>query len=77
MRDGYVVNSGQMGIVRLNFHLAGVEKTMIYAIKRHLEGLGLTTPSGKADWDTSFIRGILVNDLYKPHTFEEIRQVVS
>ena len=63
--------------MRRIFYMAGVEKTTIYAIKKHLEGAGLTTPSGKADWDPSFICGILVNDLYKPHTFEELRRMVS
>ncbi len=76
-RDSYIVNPEQMEIVQRIFYMAGVEKTTIYKIKRHLEEAGLKTPSGKADWDTPFIRGLLVNDLYKPHTFEEIRQIVS
>ena len=76
-RDGYVVNPEQMEIVRRIFYMAGVEKTTIYAIKRYLEEAGLKTPSGKDVWDPPFIRGILVNDLYKPHTFEEIQRIVS
>jgi site-specific DNA recombinase len=76
-RDGYVINSDQMEVVRRIFYMAGVEKTTIYAIKQDLERRGLRTPSGKRDWDPSFIRGLLLNDLYKPHTFEEISQIVS
>jgi site-specific DNA recombinase len=76
-RDGYVVNPEQMEVVRHIFYMAGVEKTTMYAIKKHLEETGLKTPSGKSVWDPAFIRGLLVNDLYKPHTFEEIRQIVS
>src|ERR671910_1337637 len=76
-RDGYVINAEQMEIVRRIFYMAGVEKTTIYAIRQDLERRGLKTPSGKADWDPNFIRGFLVNDLYKPHIFEEIRQIVS
>ena len=76
-RDGYVVNPEQMGVVRRIFRMAGVERTTIYAIRRHLEEAGLTTPSGKPKWDASFVRGLLLNDLYKPHTFEEIRRIVS
>lgn len=76
-RDGYVVNPEQMAVIRRIFHMAGVEKTTIYAIKQDLERRGLRTPSGKADWDHSFIRGFLLNDLYKPHTFEEVRRIVS
>jgi site-specific DNA recombinase len=76
-RDGYVINPEQMEVVRRIFYMAGVEKTTIYAIRQDLERRGLRTPSGKAGWDHSFIRGFLVNDLYKPHTFEEIRRIVS
>ena len=76
-RDGYVVNPEQMEVVRRIFYMAGVEKTTMYAIKKHLEGAGLKTPSGKSVWDLPFIRGLLVNDLYKPHTLEEIRQIAS
>jgi len=76
-RDGYVINPDQMEVVRRIFYMAGVEKTTIYAIKQDLERRGLRTPSGKTDWDHNFVRGFLLNDLYKPHTFEEIRQIVS
>jgi site-specific DNA recombinase len=76
-RDGYVVNPAQMEIIRRIFYMAGVEKTTIYAIKQDLERRGLRTPSGKADWDHNFVRGLLLNDLYKPHTFEEICRIVS
>jgi hypothetical protein len=63
--------------MRRIFYMAGVEKTTIYAIKQDLERRGLRTPSGKANWDHNFIRGLLLNDLYKPHTFEEICQIVA
>jgi site-specific DNA recombinase len=76
-RDGYVVNPDQMEIVQHVFYMAGVEKATIYAIRMDLKRMGLKTPSGKADWDHTFVRGLLLNDLYKPHTFEEIRRIVS
>ena len=76
-RDGYVVNPEQMGVVRRIFRMAGVERATIYAIRRHLEEAGLRTPSGKPKWDASFVRGLLLNDLYKPHSFDEIRCIVS
>jgi site-specific DNA recombinase len=76
-RDGYVVNPEQMDVVRRIFRMAGVERATIYAIRRHLEEAGLRTPSGKPKWDASFVRGLLLNDLYKPHSFDEIRRIVS
>jgi hypothetical protein len=42
-----VVNPEQMGVVRRIFRMAGVQRTTIYAIRRHLEEAGLRTPSGK------------------------------
>ncbi len=76
-KDGYIVNTDQMEVMRRIFYMAGVEKTTIYAIKQDLERKGVRTLSGKTNWDHNFIRGLLLNDLYKPHTFEEIRQIVS
>jgi len=76
-RDGYVVNEEQMEVVRLVFRMAGVEKTTTYAIKKRLEDMGLRTPTGKTVWDRAFVRGLLSNDLYRPHTFEEISRLVS
>jgi hypothetical protein len=65
-----------MEVVRRIFYMAGVEKTTIYAIKQDLECRGLRTPTGKTDWDPNLIRGSLLNDLYKLHTFEEMRRIV-
>jgi site-specific DNA recombinase len=59
-RDGYVVNPEQMGVVRQIFRMVGVERTTIYAIRRHLEETGLRTVSGKPKWDASFVRGLLL-----------------
>jgi site-specific DNA recombinase len=65
-----------MEVVRRIFYMAGVEKTTIYAIKQDLECRGLRTPTGKTDWDPNLIRGSLLNDLYKLHTFEEMHRIV-
>lgn len=76
-RDNYVVNPEQMEVAKHLFYMAGVERKTIYAIKHELERGGIRTPSGKPVWDHSYIRGFLLNDLYKAHTFEEIREIVS
>jgi site-specific DNA recombinase len=76
-RDNYVVNPEQMEVANHLFYMAGVEKKTIYAIKHELERRCIRTPSGKPVWDHSYIRGFLLNDLYKAHTFEEIREIVS
>jgi site-specific DNA recombinase len=76
-RDGLVIDDERMPLVKRMFHMAGVEGWPIYAIKRSLEAEGVPTPTGKSDWDPQTIRGYLLSDLYRPHTFEEIRELVS
>ena len=59
------------------FYMAGVEGWPLRAIKRALEAEGVPTPTGKKDWDPQLIRRFVLSDLYKPHTFEEVRELVS
>jgi site-specific DNA recombinase len=59
------------------FYMARVEGSPIYAIKRSLDAEGVSTPTGKSGWAPQLIRRYLLSDLYKPHTFEEIRELVS
>jgi site-specific DNA recombinase len=66
-----------MLLVKRMFYMAGVEGFPIYTIKRSLDAEGVPTPTGKSDWDPQTIRGYLLSDLYKPHTFEEVRELVS
>jgi hypothetical protein len=35
------------------------------------------TPKRARHWDCSFIRVCVLDDVYKPHTFEEVRALVS
>ena len=76
-RDGLVVDEERMPFVKRMFYMAGVEGQPIYAIKKSLDMDGVLTPTGKSDWDPPLIRRYLLSDLYKPHTFEEVRELVS
>ena len=44
---------------------------------RHLRPGRLPTPGGGKHWDHSFFRLSGFDDLYRPHTFEEVEAVVS
>jgi site-specific DNA recombinase len=35
------------------------------------------SPTGKPVWDVQSIRKLILRDLYRPHTYEELRQLVS
>jgi site-specific DNA recombinase len=77
-RDALVVDEERILIVKRMFHMAGLEGSPVYAIKRALDADGVPTPTGKkSSWDAQLIRRYLLSDLYKPHTFEEVRELVS
>ena len=69
-----------MPVVRRIFRMIGVEGSSIRGAKRALEDDGVPVPSrksGKLSWDSTFIRHVGLNDVYKPHTYAEIAELVS
>jgi site-specific DNA recombinase len=57
--------------------MVGVEGIGIRGVKRAFEREGLLTPTGKRNWATTFIRACILDDVYKPHTYEEVEPLVS
>jgi len=76
-RDGYEINEDEMDVVRRIFHMVGVEGRSIRSISTILEQEGIPTPKGAKHWDRSFSRKCIEDDVYKPHTFEEVKALVS
>jgi site-specific DNA recombinase len=76
-RDGYEINEAEMEVVRRIFHLVGVEGRSIRSVSTILEREGIPTPKGAKHWDRSFSRKCIEDDVYKPHTFEEVKALVS
>jgi site-specific DNA recombinase len=76
-RDALIVDEEKMAIVRLIFRMVGVEGQPINAAKRTLDAAGVPTPTGKERWSVSTIRDIILNDVYRAHSFEEVRPLVS
>ncbi|MBD0354010.1 MAG: recombinase family protein, partial [Rubrobacteraceae bacterium] len=76
-RDGYQIDGTTMRVVRRIFRMLGVEKRTLHAIKRTLEAENVPTPTGKVRWSTHVIRGFVLNDVYRPHTFGEIVRLVT
>jgi site-specific DNA recombinase len=76
-RDGYVVNAKQMAVMRRLFYMAGVEGRSLCAIQKQLIEDGVPSPTGKAQWDLQSIRKLLKRDLYRPHTYAEMREIVG
>jgi site-specific DNA recombinase len=76
-RDNYVVDAEQMQLVKRIFYVVGVEGYSIRSVKRAFEREGLITPDGKHNWAAPFIRGCISDDVYKPHTYQEVEALVS
>ncbi len=76
-RDGYLVQEGEMRVVRRIFRMVGAEGRALNAVKRALEAEGAPTPSGKGRWLTHVIRGFVLNDVYRPHPFGEVSGMVT
>jgi site-specific DNA recombinase len=76
-RDGYEVDEEDMRVVRHIFELVGVERRTLHAVKRALECEGEKTPDGKPRWATPVIRNLILDDVYRPHSYEETAKLVS
>jgi site-specific DNA recombinase len=77
IRDGYVVDEGQIALVRRIFHMVAVEGRTLYGVANTLQHEGVPTPNGKKLWSQTFVRNVINNDVYKPHSYEEVEAVTT
>jgi site-specific DNA recombinase len=75
-RDGYEVDEERMAVVRRIVRMVA-EGTPFKAIKNTFEREGIPTPKGARFWDRSFLRACVLDDVYRPHSLEEVAAVVS
>lgn len=76
-RDALVVDEEAMSVVRRIFYMVGVEGRPLYAVKKVLEAEGVPTATGKKRWAITPIREFINSDVYRPHTCEEVKRLVS
>jgi site-specific DNA recombinase len=74
---GYEVDEEKMRFVRRIFHMIGVEKAGVHGVITAFKKEGIPTPTGKKVWERAIVRRLIWEDSYKPHTFEELKQIVS
>ena len=74
--DGYVVDEGEMALVRRLFELVA-DGLSLRSIKKLMENEGIPTPRGAAFWNTNTVRKMILHDCYRPHTFQEVAELVS
>jgi site-specific DNA recombinase len=76
-RDGLLVDEEKMRNVRRVFHMVGVEGYTLNAVGKASDREGIPTPGGGKCWDRSFFRIAILDDVYRPHTYEEVAELVS
>jgi site-specific DNA recombinase len=76
-RDGLVVDEEKMRNVRRIFRMVGSEGQSLNAVYKAFERERIPTPGGGKRWDRAFFRIAILDDVYKPHTFEEVEALVS
>jgi site-specific DNA recombinase len=76
-KDAYEVNKAEMEVLRRIFYMVGAEGKSLRAIANTLEREGLPTPKRAKHWNRSFFRTCISDDVYRPHSFEEVRSVVA
>jgi predicted RNA-binding Zn-ribbon protein involved in translation (DUF1610 family) len=71
------VDEEKMINVRRIFSMVGTEGLSMNAVHRAIERERIPTPGGGKRWDRGFFRVVLLDDAYKPHTYEEVEELVS
>ena len=76
-RDGLLVDEGKMLNVRRIFRMVGTEGHSMNAVYKTFERERIPTPGGGKHWDRAFFRVAILDDAYRPHTYEEVEALVS
>ena len=76
-RAGYEIHEEQMAVVRRLFRMVGEEGLTLYGTRKVLERDGVRSPGGKKLWHQGYMRKMILDDVYRPHTVEELRSVLS
>ena len=76
-KDAYEINEAEMAVVKRIFYMVGAEDESLRAVSNTFEREGLPTPKRAKHWNRSFFRACISDDVYRPHSFEEVRAVVA
>jgi site-specific DNA recombinase len=78
--ESYVVDEAEMRVVRRIF-CAIAEGQTIYRVKRSLETGGVAPPAngerGGKHWSASYLRRVIDEDVYRPHSWVEVAELVA
>ena len=57
--------------------MVGKEGRSLHAVKTTFDSENVPTPRGGRYWDYSRVRGIVLSDLYRPNTYEDLKELVK
>ena len=75
-RTSFAVDPEKMATVRRILSMLA-EGGSVHSVQRELEQGGVPAPLGGRKWSRATIRGIALDDVYRPHTAEEVAEVVT
>ncbi|MDP9426969.1 MAG: recombinase family protein [Actinomycetota bacterium] len=73
----YDVDEARMIHAAHLFRMVGVEGKALWAVKRAFDRDGVPTPAGGRYWNPTTIGRVVRNDIYRPHSAEELRALVE
>ena len=76
-RDNYVVNEETMRNVRRIFRMVGAEGQSLNSVKKIFDNEDVPTPKGSRYWGNTFIQRVITDDVYRPHSLDEVGALVS
>jgi site-specific DNA recombinase len=75
-RDGLLVDAAQMLVVRRIFEMVARGESF-YGVIKTFEREGVLSPRGQERWNRPTLRNLILSDLYRPHTFMEVAELVT
>ena len=75
-RNGYVIAPAEMAVVERIMRCVASGKTL-HSVKRELERDGIPSPSGKPLWLPTTVRSIVMEDAYRPYSYEELAPLLT
>jgi site-specific DNA recombinase len=75
-KDALIVHEPEMQVVEKIFRMAA-DGLGLRAMQGRLCAAGVPTATGKPVWDLRMIRRVIASDMYRPHSFEEISELVA
>jgi site-specific DNA recombinase len=75
-RDGYLIDPETMPTAEKIIRAVAAGESL-YGITKMLESEGIPTPNGSKNWNRIFIRKMVRDDAYMPHSYDEIKALVA